>query len=206
MRSRRRSSSSSRCGDGGLASSCRTSSRSCITRSSCGSAIGGRSYPTINRTLLPPASFRERWAGEQPEPAAQGRTWPDRSIAVPPGGSPLLQRARGRIPGDPCDATSNPATLVVFLGFPAPLVTNNVATLERLCSSEVGRPPPGTAPFRQMAASDATSVLDSARSNIRPASAWMNGAKLLSPVLSGVAASFTSGPRGRNTRLSRGGR
>ena len=107
----------------------------------------------------------------------------------------LLQHARGRIPGPPCDASSNPATLVVSLGFPAPLVTNNVATPERFCSSEAGRPPPRTAPFEQMAACRRYAGLRfCALEYPSRRSGRATGAKLLSPVLSVLAASITSGP------------
>jgi hypothetical protein len=60
-------------------------------------------------------------------------------------------------------------------------------------------------PVRAKAAYDATSLLDRAHSNIRPAS--RGGRRLLNPVLSGLAASTHERPDiGRDTRLSRGGR
>jgi hypothetical protein len=60
-------------------------------------------------------------------------------------------------------------------------------------------------PVRAKAAYDATSLLDPAHSNIRPAS--RGGRRLLNPVLSGLAASTHERPDiGRDTRLSRGGR
>jgi hypothetical protein len=52
-RTRTRPSSSSRSDDGELPSRCRASSRSRISRSSSGSAIGGRSYPRNHIALIP---------------------------------------------------------------------------------------------------------------------------------------------------------
>ena len=59
IRSRTRPSSSSRCRDGAVASSCLASSRSCISRSSRGSVIGGRSYPRDHRLVIPRLAQRE---------------------------------------------------------------------------------------------------------------------------------------------------
>jgi hypothetical protein len=59
IRSRMRLSSSSRCGDGGVASSCRASSRSRISRSSCGSAMGRRSYPGNHSAVIAGLAERE---------------------------------------------------------------------------------------------------------------------------------------------------
>jgi len=67
IRTRMRPCSSSRSDDGELPSRCRASSRSRISRSSCGSAIGGRSYPRNHRALIPRGRcrmpFRSRLSG-----------------------------------------------------------------------------------------------------------------------------------------------
>ena len=70
IRRRARPSSSSRSGDGGLASSCRASSRSCISRSSCGRPIGGRSYPGGSSRTHPAASI-QRTGPASPSPGGE---------------------------------------------------------------------------------------------------------------------------------------